>query len=72
MEWYTLTPVILASNTDWDLSVLDSTEDQDDAWFNTVPDSSKLEPHGHFDMHGDYVDRTIVQDTELYHFDANT
>ena len=65
MEWYTLTPVILASNTDWDLSVLDSTEDQDDAWFNTVPDSSKLEPHGPFDMNGDYVDRTIVQDTEL-------
>ena len=23
-------------------------------------------------MHGEYVDRTIVQDTKLYYFDANT
>ena len=23
-------------------------------------------------MHGEYVDQTIVQDTEIYYFDANT
>ena len=58
--------MILTSDTGWYPSVLDSTKSEDNAWFITVFDSSKLESHGPFDMLGDYVDRTIVQYTELY------
>ena len=65
MEWDTFTHVILTSDTDWDPSVLDSTEFEDDAWFDTVLDESKLESHGPFEIQGDYVERTIVQDTEI-------
>ena len=63
---------ILISDTDWGTSVLDSTKSKDDAWFDTFLTSSKLEYHAPFDMHGVYVDGTIVQDTDLHHFDTNT
>ena len=65
MEWDTLTHVILTSDTDWDPSIIDSTESKDDAWFDTVSDPPNIGSLGIFDMHGDYVDRTIVQDNEL-------
>ena len=71
MEWDTLPHIILIPETYWDTSIIDSTEAEDDAWFNTVFYSSKLEYHGTFYMHGDYVDQTIVQDTELIYFNAN-
>ena len=63
MEWDTLPHFIITSDTDWDLSV---------AWFDTFLDSSKLEYHGTFDMHGDYFDWNISQYTEIYYFNANT
>ena len=65
-EWVTLSYVILTSDKDWDPSVIDTTKEKYDEWFDTVLDPSKLESHGPFDMHGDYVDRTIIQDNELY------
>ena len=59
-EWDTLPHVILTSDIDWDTSVLDSTEAEYDAYFDTVLDSSKLESHRPFDMNEEYVDWTIV------------
>ena len=53
-------------------SVIDYTKVEDDAWFSIVSDSSTLEYHWPFHIHGEYVDRNIVQDTELYYFDNNT
>ena len=34
--------------------------------------SSKIEYRGTFDMHGNYFEQTIVQNAEIYYFDANT
>ena len=65
-EWGTLPHVVLTSDTDFYTSVIDSTKYEYDEWFDTVFYSSKLESDGPFNMNGDYVDRTIVQDTELY------
>ena len=58
--------VIITSDTGRDPSVTDSTKSEYDAWFNNVPGSSKLESRRSFDIHGDFVDRDIVQYTELY------
>ena len=71
-EWETLPRISLTSYNDWYPSVIDSTEAKDDLWFDKISYEPKLEPHGSFDMHGDYIDRTIVQDTQIYYFDANT
>ena len=65
MEWDTLHHIILIPETYWDTSIIDSTEAEDDAWFNTVFYSSKLESRGTFDMHRFYDDRTIVQDNKV-------
>ena len=35
-------------------------------------DPSKIKSNGPFDMHREYADRDIVQDTEIYYFDSNT
>ena len=43
--------------------LLYSTKNEDDEWFDIISDSSKVEPHITFDMHGDYVDCHIVQET---------
>ena len=71
-QWGTLPHFILTSYTYWNPSVIDYTEAEYYAWFDTISDSSKLESHGTFDMHGDYIELTIVQDTEIYYFDYNT
>ena len=71
-EWDTLPNVILNSDTYWDPIVIYSTKAEDDVWLDNISDSPKLELHGSFDMHRDYVDRNIVQGTEIYYFDANT
>ena len=63
--WDILPHVILTSDTDWDTSVPDYTKAEDDEWLDTVLDLKKLESHEPFDMHGDYVYQTIVQDNEI-------
>ena len=56
---------------DWYPSVLYSNKAGGYEWFDALSHPLKLESHGYFDMHGDYVDWTIVQDNELLLFDAN-
>ena len=38
-EWDTLTHVVLTSDTEWDISVIDSSESKDYEWFDTVLDT---------------------------------
>ena len=59
-ECYTLPHVILTSDTDWDPRFIASVEAKDDAWFDNVSDSSQIESHGYFYMHGDYVEQNIL------------
>ena len=41
-KWDNLPHPILTSEKYWDISVLDYTEVEDDKWFDTVSDSSKI------------------------------
>ena len=64
-ECYALPHIIPTSDTDWDTSVIDSTKAEVGSWFDTALYSSKLESHGTFDMHGEYINLSIVQYTEI-------
>ena len=71
-EWIILPHVVLTSDTDWDTSVLDFTKSEYDEIFYTISKPTKIEPIKGFDIHGDCVDRNIVQDTNIHYFGANT
>ena len=62
---------VITYSMDFHPSVLESTDAEDDECFYNLSGSSKIESRGTFDMYGDYIDWIIVQDTELYYFDAD-
>ena len=60
------------ADTDWYINILDWTEEEEDEWFDTISNTSKIKYHGTFEMNGDYVDQYIIQETKIYYSDANT
>ena len=70
-EWYILNNVVLTSYMYWDTIVIDWTESKYTEWWETIYFLIKIVSHVNFDMHGDYVDHTILKDTKLYYFTTN-
>ena len=60
------------SGMDWYPSVTDYTEDEYDECFGSISDSLKIESHGPFNMHEDYVEYNIFQYNIIYYFDSDT
>ena len=71
-QWDTLPHHVITLDTDQYPSFIDYAEAEDDECFDTILDKSKIESNGTFDAHVDYVDRTLVQYTNIYYFDTNT
>ena len=53
-EWDSLPHVILTADTDWDPSILDSEQEDNEEWFNAMEDLPRLTPDPLFDEYGDY------------------
>jgi hypothetical protein len=53
-EWETLPHVILTADVDWDPSILDFEQEDNDAWFNAMEDLPTLATDPLFDEYEDY------------------
>ena len=56
----------------WDPSVLKYTGDEYDEWFDAIYEKYFFKYNVTFDIHGDYVEQSKVQETKVYYFDADT
>ena len=71
-EWDSLPHVVLTGDADWDPSVLDHDLDENETWFDAVPDLPLDKPPSAFDEVGDYNKRVIVQTHDvLYDWDTS-
>src|SRR5688572_19663442 len=53
-EWEQLPHVILTADTDWDPSILDCEQEDNEAWFNAMEELPTLTRDPKFDEYGDY------------------
>src|SRR5687768_3611797 len=53
-EWEQLPHVILTADTDWDPSILDCEQEDNEEWFNAMEEIPTLTPDPMFDEYGDY------------------
>ena len=53
MEWERLPQVILTADVDWDPSILDYEQEDNEEWFNAIEDFPALTPDPLFDEYGD-------------------
>ena len=66
-EWNDLPHVVLTGDTDWYLSVLDNDIDDNENWFDVVPDFTDDGSNPLFDLQGNYRHRHVV-----HHIDINS
>ncbi|HEY9709439.1 MAG TPA: hypothetical protein V6D48_14645, partial [Oculatellaceae cyanobacterium] len=59
-EWETLPHVILTADVDWDPSILDCEQEDNEEWYNAMEDLPKLTPYPLFDEYGDYRHTHII------------
>src|SRR5687768_3205790 len=61
-EWKRLPQVILTADVDWDPSILDCKQEDNEEWYNAMEDLPTLTPDPLFDEYGDYRNiQTIAQ-----------
>ena len=59
-EWDNLPHLILTADVDWDPSILDCKQEDNEEWFNAMEDLPKLTPDPLFDEYGDYRNTHII------------
>ena len=59
-EWDNLPHVILTADIDWDPSILDFEQEDNEEWFNAMEDLPELTPDPLFDEYGDYRNTHII------------
>ena len=59
-EWETLPHVIMTADTDWNPSILDCEQEDNEEWFNAMEDLPSLTPDPLFDEYGDYRNIHII------------
>ena len=59
-EWDNLPHVILTADIDWNPSILDHEQEDNEEWFNAMEDLPNLTPDPLFDEYGDYRNTHII------------
>jgi len=70
LEWETLPQVIMTADVDWDPSILDCEQEDNEEWFNAMEDLPDLAPDLLFDEYGDYrnihvISQVIMSDPSI-------
>ena len=59
-EWEQLPHVILTSDAEWDPTILDDEQEDDEEWFNAMEEIPEFKPDPLFDEYGDYCHIHLV------------